>query len=140
MGVSAFVPIQHESTELLVPRDAVLRKPDESTIWILQQADSAASDAAETSGEQSLQMQPNPANWTAHPIPVRVLSHTRDSYAIAAVRTVDRTRLTPGVQVVTEGLERLVPGARVKVDPDRSDLAPVPGTYRTGQQKSDRDR
>ncbi|WDQ15303.1 efflux RND transporter periplasmic adaptor subunit [Rhodopirellula sp. P2] len=141
MGVSAFIPIQRESTELLVPRDAVLRKPDESTIWILEQGDSAAGDPnAATSGKPEGPKTNGAPNWTAHPIPVRVLSHTRESYAIAPVRKVDRPRLEPGVQVVTEGLERLVPGARVKVDPDTSELAAVPGTYRTGQQKSDRDR
>ncbi|WP_283434755.1 efflux RND transporter periplasmic adaptor subunit [Neorhodopirellula lusitana] len=136
MGVSAFVPIKRESTELLVPRDAVLRKPDESTIWILQQKDAAPADAVAASNAKPIAA----PNWTAHPIPVRVVSHTRDSYAIAAVRKVDRPRLEPGVQVVTEGLERLVPGSRVKVDLDTSELAAVPGTYRTGQQKSDRDQ
>ncbi|MFG0265528.1 MAG: efflux RND transporter periplasmic adaptor subunit [Rhodopirellula sp. JB055] len=141
MGVSAFVPIQHESTELLVPRDAVLRKPDESTIWILQQGDTDSGESAELTVEQTPATPSiSTPGWTAHPVPIRVISHTRDAYAIAAVRKVDRARLKPGVQVVTEGLERLVPGARVKVDPDRSELAPGPGTYRTGQHKSDRDR
>ncbi|QDT05731.1 Multidrug resistance protein MdtA precursor [Rubripirellula lacrimiformis] len=121
MGVSAFVPVMHESTELMVPRDAVLTEPDESTIWILQPRD-ADDDSSPL---------------VAEPVPVRVLSHTRDSYAIACVREVDESRVHSGVQVVTEGLERLVPGALVRVDADRAPLVSVPGTYRTGQQVVD---
>lgn len=126
MGVSVFVPVMRESTELLVPRDAVLMKPDESTIWILQ--------AGDTTGVEGSQR----SKWIAQPIPVRVLSHTRDAYAIASVREVDQDRLHAGVQVVTEGLERLVPGAVVRVDTDDSPLVAVPGTHRTGQQVVER--
>lgn len=122
MGVSVFVPVTKASTELIVPRDAVLIEPDESTIWILQPSDASEQDASETS------------QWVAQPVPVRVLSHTRDSYAIASDRKVDAQRLQPGVQVVIEGLERLAPGALVRIDPDATTLVPVPGTYRTGQQ------
>ncbi|TWU37128.1 Multidrug resistance protein MdtA precursor [Novipirellula artificiosorum] len=126
MGVSVFVPMMRESTELLVPRDAVLTKPDESMIWILQPLQSGGP-------EQDPQ-----TKFEAQPVPVRVLSHTRDAYAIACLRDSDIERVAAGVQVVTEGLERLVPGAIVRVDEDRSPLAPVPGTYRTGQQKVER--
>lgn len=122
MGVSAFVPVTRESTHLLAPRDAVLTKPDESTIWALvpNQKDAAG------------------GTFVAQPIPVRILSHTRSAYAIVCQRDVDRDLVKPGVQVVTEGLERLIPGAIVRVDEDRSQLAPVPGTYRTGQQVIER--
>ena len=118
MGVSAFVPVKHELTELVVPRDAVLMEPDESTIWILQPKKDSV----------------DPNALFAYPVPVRVLSHTRQAYAISCSRKVDQDRVHAGVQVVTEGLERLVPGALVRVDADRSPLASVPGTYRTGQQ------
>ncbi|PQO33618.1 efflux RND transporter periplasmic adaptor subunit [Blastopirellula marina] len=122
MGVSVFVPLTLESTEILVPRDAVLMQPDESTIWVLtQQPGKGTSESPEI-------------NYIAQPVPVRILSHTRDSYAIACVREVDQPLVVPGVQVVTEGLERLVPGVLVRVDTDHSQLQPVPGTYRTGQQ------
>ena len=126
MGVSVFVPVMHESTELIVPRDAVLTKPDESTIWVLLTENDKSTESAQ------------PPTFVTQPIPVHVLSHTRDSYAIHCEREVDRELIVPGMQVVTEGLERLVPGAIVRVDPDHSQLAPVPGTYRTGQQVVDR--
>lgn len=122
MGVSVFVPLTRESTEILVPRDAVLMRPDESTIWVLiKQPGKGTSESPEV-------------NYIAQPVPVRILSHTRDSYAIACVREIDQPLVVPGVQVVTEGLERLVPGVLVRVDTDPSQLKPVPGTYRTGQQ------
>ena len=63
---------------------------------------------------------------------------TRDAYAISPEREGDRELVAPGVQVVIEGLERLVPGSVVHVDPDTSSLAPVPGMYRTGEQRIDR--
>ncbi|TWU35708.1 Multidrug resistance protein MdtA precursor [Novipirellula aureliae] len=126
MGVSVFVPVMRESTELIVPRDAVLIKPDEATLWILQPQD-----------KNGPHGEPQPV-WLAQPVPVRVLSQTRESYAIACQRETDVERVVPGVQVVTEGLERLTPGAIVRVDEDRSPLSPVPGTYRTGQQIVDK--
>ncbi len=123
MGVSAFVPVMRESTELVVPRDAVLVKPDGSTIWIVKTPEEGQG------GEPG-----DLATQVTLPVPVRVLSHTRDAYAIVAERESDTELVVPGVKVVTEGLERLVPGAAVRVDPDDSPLAPVPGMYRTGQQ------
>ncbi|WP_186774738.1 efflux RND transporter periplasmic adaptor subunit [Allorhodopirellula solitaria] len=132
MGVSVFVPVRKESTELLVPRDAVLTEPDESTIWILQPNSKTGVQPVANS------RQPDKGpSLVAQPIPVRVLSHTRESYAIACVREQDRERVREGVQVVTEGLERLIPGATVRIDDDRSELSAVPGTYRTGQQVVD---
>ncbi|WP_218932654.1 efflux RND transporter periplasmic adaptor subunit [Roseimaritima multifibrata] len=138
MGVSAFVPVTQESTELLVPRDAVLMAPDESIIWVLVEADSPASETKPAETPKSETGKPNGApQLVAQPIPVRVLSHTRDAYAIACMRSVDEEHVQPGVQVVTEGLERLTPGTLVRIDADRSLLQPVPGTYRTGQQIAD---
>ncbi|QEG22936.1 efflux RND transporter periplasmic adaptor subunit [Mariniblastus fucicola] len=134
MGVSAMVPMKKESTEILVPRDAVLMKPDESNVWILESATSAEIGDPNSNADN----QETKTVWQARPVPVHVLSHTRDSYAIACARESDVERLTPGVQVVTEGLERLIPGATVRIDPDRSPLKAVPGAYRTGQQVSGR--
>ncbi len=124
MGVSVFVPVMRESTELLVPKDAVLTKPDGSMIWIVAGKGAESGDEAET--------------LVAQPIPVRVLSHTRVAYAISCEREVDRDKVVPGVKVVTEGLERLIPGVAVRVDSDTAPLAPIPGMYRTGQQVVER--
>ncbi len=126
MGVSVFVPVMRESTELLVPKDAVLTKPDGSTIWVLKAKEGKAGEEQQTEA------------LVAEPIPVRVLSHTRDAYAISCEREGDRDMVTPGVKVVTEGLERLIPGAVVRIDSDATPLAPIPGMYRTGQQVVDR--
>jgi RND family efflux transporter MFP subunit len=126
MGVSVFVPVMRESTELLVPKDAVLTKPDGSTVWIV-------APKGKGSGQEG-----QAAAFVAKPIPVRILSHTRDTYAIACERKGDRDMLAPGVKVVTEGLERLVPGVEVRVDSDTAPLVPIPGMYRTGQQVVER--
>ena len=124
MGVSVFVPIMRESTELLVPKDAVLTKPDGSTIWVVTGKRSESGEEGE--------------GLVAQPVPVRVLSHTRVAYAISCERDGDRDKVVPGVKVVTEGLERLIPGVAVRVDSDTAPLAPVPGMYRTGQQVVER--
>ncbi len=126
MGVSVFVPVMRESTELLVPKDAVLTKPDGSTIWVLKAKDGKAGEEEQT------------GTLVAEPIPVRVLSHTRDAYAISCEREGDRDLVAPDTKVVTEGLERLIPGAVVRIDSDTTPLAPIPGMYRTGQQVVDR--
>lgn len=157
MGVSVFVPVMRESAELLVPRDAVLTKPDGSTIWVLRRAADAmvpsplpakqngsgegrvragTSSSAARLSMADAEQRPDGASeiFVAEPVPVRVLSHTRDAYAISPERDRDNDLVLPGVKVVTEGLERLVPGTLVRIDPDRTPLAPVPGMYRTGQQ------
>jgi membrane fusion protein (multidrug efflux system) len=127
MGVSVFVPVMRGSTELLVPRDAVLTKPDGSTIWIVVSKDHKR--VAESGQQRDL---------VTLPVPIRVLSHTRDSYAIEPVRESDKALVVPDMQVVTEGLERLTMNAAVRIDPDKSPLKPVPGMYRTGQQVVER--
>ncbi|MBN2295502.1 MAG: efflux RND transporter periplasmic adaptor subunit [Pirellulales bacterium] len=127
MGVSVFVPVMHESTQLLVPRDAVLTKPDGSMIWIIKPKD--------VNTDQS---NPQKETLVAQPVPVRVLSRSRDAYAIYPERDSDKNLVVPGVKVVLEGLERLIPGVAVRIDPDISPLSPVPGMYRTGQQIIDR--
>ena len=130
MGVTVFVPATAESTELIVPRDAVLIKPDEATVWILQ---------ADTTAQESTDGKPPATTYPkVHPVPVHVLSHTRDYYAITCVRQADAELVKPGVDVVIEGLERLVPNMAVRVDPNRSALSAVPGSYRNGQQVVDR--
>jgi multidrug efflux pump subunit AcrA (membrane-fusion protein) len=127
MGVSVFVPVMRESTELIVPRDAVLTKPDGSTIWVVKPPDESGAGAPSAV-----------APLVTVPVPVRVLSHTREAYAIVPERRVDEELVRPGVQVVIEGLERLIAGAAVRIDPDTSELAPVPGMYRSGQQLVER--
>ena len=123
MGARVYVPSAKTSTQLMVPRDAVLTKPDESTVWLLQPLESGG---GATEGELT---------HFATPVPVRVLSHTRDSYAIECVRESDANLVKDGSLVVVEGLERLIPGITVRIDADRKPLSPVPGTYRDGQQK-----
>lgn len=123
MGVSVFVPVRRESTELIVPRDAVLTKPDGSTIWVVKEEE------GEQAGESG-----QPATLITWPVPVRVLSHTREAYAIVPEREGDSDLVVPGRQVVTEGLERLIRGAAIRIDPDAAPLSPVPGMYRSGQQ------
>ena len=129
MGVSVFVPVMPESTELTVPRDAVLTKPDGSTIWVVKpdesvvKPDESVDKPFESAGQG--EAAPEPPLVTV-PVPVHVLSHTRDAYAILPERDSDKELVTPGTQVVTEGLERLVPGALVNIDLDDSPLRRFP--------------
>ncbi|MCD0457951.1 efflux RND transporter periplasmic adaptor subunit [Roseiconus lacunae] len=129
MGVSVDVPTGKASTELLVPRDAVLTKPDESVVWVVE----VDTRAMERSSKQSALHKP----LTTRPVPVKILSHSTEHYAIRSVRAADESALRPGTRVVTEGLERLVPGIPVRVDLDSQPLVPVPGSYADGQQKLD---
>jgi RND family efflux transporter MFP subunit len=96
MSVTALVPTGPETEALVVPKDAVLVRPDGATVWV-------ALLPAEESGAEVL------------PVPVTVSARLPDEYAIEPETDGGRKLLTAGTSVVIEGAERLTPRQHVRV-------------------------
>ncbi|MDZ7619392.1 MAG: efflux RND transporter periplasmic adaptor subunit, partial [Patescibacteria group bacterium] len=110
MSVSTYVTTADTVDGLVVPRDAVLVRPDTATVWVAIPA---------AAGEP----------MTAHPVPVTVTAQMRHEYAVAPETVEGEALLGDGSQVIVEGAERLVPGMKVrtaafdiddKIDPNAS--------------------
>jgi RND family efflux transporter MFP subunit len=96
MSVTAMIATGPELEALVVSKDAVLVRPDGSTVWV----------AVARGAPESAEVQPVPVS-----IRVRMPQH----YAIEPQTRQGRTLLTSGSQVVVEGAERLMPGQQVRV-------------------------
>lgn len=95
MSVSTHVATSDRIEGLVVPRDAVLVRPDSSTVWV----------AIPAGGDGSM---------TVEPVPVAVTARTRHEYAVVPETLEGRALLAEGSHVVTEGAEKLVPGMAVR--------------------------
>ena len=96
MSVTAMVGTGPEQQALVVPKDAVLIRPDGSTVWVaLPEAD----------GDQ----------FQVQPVPVTIGARTADQYAVESETPQGRELLVPGAKVVIEGAERLMPGQQVRI-------------------------
>jgi RND family efflux transporter MFP subunit len=96
MSVTALVPTGPETEALVVSKDAVLVRPDGSTVWVaIPQDDGSTAEV--------------------RPVPVSVSVRMPHEYAITPETDAGRELLTAGVSVVIEGAERLSPKQRVRV-------------------------
>lgn len=99
MTATAVVPVGARSRQIMVSADAVLTRPDGSTVWTV---------ATDEEGQMH-----------ARPVPVEVVASVG---ARRAVRPVASALLTDGSQVVIEGAERLYPNQAVRIvgTPDKA--------------------
>lgn len=88
MSVTAWVPIAAQQEALVVHRDAVLIRPDESLVWVA---------VPEEEGDSA----------DVFPVPVTVTARTRDEFAVEPETENGRRLLVAGAKVVIEGAERL---------------------------------
>jgi len=96
MSVTASIATDAEREALVVGRDAVLVRPDGSTVWVTVPA--AKEPAAK--GED-VQVQP---------VPVTITARMPTEYAVEPETEAGRRLLGDGTSVVIEGAERLTPG------------------------------
>ncbi len=96
MSVSTHVATADTVDGLVVPRDAVLVRPDTATVWVAIPA---------AAGEP----------MTAQPVPVTVTAQMRHEYAVTPETVEGEAILGDGSQVIVEGAERLVPGMKVRI-------------------------
>ena len=118
MSVRASVPTDEKSVQIVVPKDAVLIKPDGSSVWV-----------ATPEPEK-------PDFATVNRVPVQVTARMRDRYAVEVNDAREGESLEPGMKVVIEGSERLVRGMTVKVIRLDDPITEIPGMYKSGQQKT----
>lgn len=85
MSIDGFVPSGREGNYLTVPKDAVVRRSGQPTVFVVDEQE------------------------TAQQLPIRVLFETPDRVAVAAMD------LASGSRVIVEGNERLMPSQVVKV-------------------------
>lgn len=111
MSVTGTFPEGARQEHLLVSRDAVLVKPDGSTVWVVQ-----------GSSQQS-----------ALPAPVDIIGRVGTRYAIRPQNEQARRLLGDGGSVVIEGAERLRPGQAVRLmDPRLAQAKPVLAAHGAG--------
>jgi RND family efflux transporter MFP subunit len=97
MSVTASIAIGSEREALVVSKDAVLVRPDGSTVWVaLPQAE--------------------PETGEVQPVPVTITARMPEEYAVEPETGEGRALLVAGAQVVVEGAERLLKGQRVGID------------------------
>lgn len=96
MSVTAMIATGPQRPGLVVPQDAVLVRPDGSTVW------------AVTAGKE-------PQAREVRPVPVTIDVRMEHEYAIVPETAEGRELLVAGTQVVIEGAERLMPGQQVTI-------------------------
>lgn len=94
MSVTAVVPTGPEREALVVPKDAVLVRPDGATLWIVVRDENRGSDVV-------------------YPLPVMLTVRLEEEYAVEPETDQARELLGDGATVVIEGAERLVRGQEV---------------------------
>jgi membrane fusion protein (multidrug efflux system) len=92
MSTTAIFPAGKSQERITVSRDAVIIKPDGSTVWVA------------TAGEP----------MTASPVPVEIITRVGNRYAVDPQGQAAKDLLTHGAQVVLEGAERLRPGQTIR--------------------------
>ena len=97
MSVTAVIATGPEREALVVSKDAVLVRPDGSTVWIT---------VPSNDNEQEIKVQP---------VPVMISARLQREYAIKPETDRGRKLLTAGATVVIEGAERLTPGQSVRI-------------------------
>ena len=96
MSVTASVATGAEREALVVTGDAVLVRPDGSTVWVTVPA--AKSEAVQV-----------------QPVPVTISARMPTEYAVEPETGTGRRLLRDGTSVVIEGAERLTPGQQVRI-------------------------
>jgi len=106
MSVTASIAIGAKREALVVSKDAVLVRPDGSTVWVaLPQAE--------------------PETAEVQPVPVTITARMPEEYAVEPETDAGRELLVAGAQVVVEGAERLLKGQQVGIDRPKDGPAPA---------------
>lgn len=109
MSVESYVPMGKSGSTLIVPRDAVLTRQGRSEVWVALPPD------------QPGQMP------TAAPLPVNILFGVDEvHFAVRPLPTSQGQILEPGMQVVIEGAERLMPTQPLLIEDDQGRMQQPP--------------
>ena len=95
MSVQCTLETTEKAQRLTVPRDAVLQKPGENTVWVVQK---------ESDG-----------SLRVTPVPVYIHAKANAVLAVRPATEAGRETLVPGALTIIEGAERLMPGQEVEL-------------------------
>ena len=101
MSVRGRIQVTDSRESIVVPKDAVLDRPDGALTWVV--VDQTDENGAKT------------GNKVVEPIQVGIAARTDEKYAIVPLAEEGAKILVPGVECVIEGAERLSVGEEVKV-------------------------
>ena len=95
MSVTAVMPTGEPSRQIMVPKDAVLIRPNGSTVWLV--------------------VPDGPGLLRAQPVGVDVVATVGGRHAVRPLTKAGRDVLADGCRVVIEGAERLYPNQSVRI-------------------------
>ncbi len=95
MSVQCTLETTEKAQRLTVPRDAVLQKPGENTVWVVQK---------ESDG-----------SLRVTPVPVYIHARANAVLAVRPATEAGEKVLVPGALTIIEGAERLMPGQEVEL-------------------------
>ncbi len=95
MSVQCTLETTEKAQRLTVPRDAVLQKPGENTVWVVQK---------ESDG-----------SLRVTPVPVYIHAKANAVLAVRPATEAGEKTLVPGALTIIEGAERLMPGQEVEL-------------------------
>lgn len=111
MSVTALVQTVEPKMGIVIPLDAVIDKADGQTVWVVQDRQAEKSESDDPNKPAELQN-------IAIPVPVRIIATAMDQLCVEAETEEGKTALFPGVKVVIEGGERLMPNQVVELAPN----------------------
>ncbi|MDR1963141.1 MAG: efflux RND transporter periplasmic adaptor subunit [Planctomycetaceae bacterium] len=109
MSATALVAITDPNEEIVVSKDAVLMKPDGSTVWVAVKTQSEKNDSGISKEEDS-------SIFIAKPVPVKITAEGITSYGIEPETEEGQAILIAGAKTVIEGAERLIPDQRIRIE------------------------
>lgn len=101
MSVTAMIQTTDPEPGIVVPRDAVIDKPDGQTVWVVHEQ-------TDEKGE---------TQTIADPVPVKIRANMIDLYSVDPETAEGKALLVSGAKVVIEGGERLMPKQMVRIVP-----------------------
>lgn len=113
MSVRGRIQVTDAKESIVLPKDAVLDRPDGALVWIVTDE---LNEAGQASGRRVVQ-----------PVQIVIAARTDDQYGVVPLSEEGRDLLKAGVECVIEGAERLAVGEEVEVvGVDPSMLANLP--------------
>lgn len=110
MSVQCTLETTAKAQRLTVPRDAVLQKPGENTVWVAKKEEDGS--------------------ICVIPVPVYIHAKANAILAVRPATEAGKAILVPGALTVVEGAERLIPGQKVEprdLDPKLLENLPTAG-------------
>ena len=95
MSVQCTLETTEKAQRLTVPRDAVIQKPGENTVWVVQKESDGANRVT--------------------PVPVYIHAKANSILAVRPATEAGEKALVPGALAIIEGAERLMPGQEVEL-------------------------